>query len=113
MKGYSGPHKSTYNMYGTWTYDKNQNIIEYSVQNLPANNGATLLVDTPKGYWYKAPSKYWVNYATVIVAILGVIVLIVLRVLNEKEHPIVAPVTFKPPKRMFRLEKSDIWSTKK
>ena len=60
--------------------------------------GATLLVDTPKGYWYKAPSKYWVNYATVIVAILGVIVLIVLRVLNEKEHPIVAPVTFKPPK---------------
>lgn len=98
MKGYSGPHKSTYNMYGTWTYDKNQNIIEYSVQNLPANNGATLLVDTPKGYWYKAPSKYWVNYATVIVAILGVIILIVLRVLNEKDHPIVAPVTFEPPK---------------
>ena len=98
MKGYSGPHNSTYNMYGTWNYDKKFNMIRYNVENLPAYSGATLLVPTPNGYWYKAPSKYWVNYATVIVAFLGVIILIVLRFMNEKEHPIVAPVTFKPPK---------------
>ncbi len=43
----SGPHRSTYNLYGIlWTTEAN--IIEYSVQNLPANNGATFIVDTQR-----------------------------------------------------------------
>ncbi len=44
-----GPHKSTCIIctgHGPTTRIKN--IIEYSVQNLLKNNGATLLVDTPK-----------------------------------------------------------------
>ena len=103
MESYTGSYRSTSD-YGNWTYDENNNTLNFSASMIPPKYGVTLLAYAPEGYWQNAPSKSWTNYVNLGIIIACLVILVVIKLSSKKGKDIVVPVTFNPPEGITPAE---------
>lgn len=104
MKSYSGSYGIDADNYGIWTYDGASNSLNFTCENLPRSTGVTLQVKTPAGYWQGAHSRYWSNYASLIVIALVLAIIAGLRIKKGIHTNIISPVNFNAPEGLTPAE---------
>lgn len=104
MKSFSGSYGISNDNYGTWTYDKNTNTLNFTCENLPRTTGVTLQVRTPAGYWQGAHSKYWSNYAGIAVIAIVLLLITMLRIKKGRHINIIVPINFNAPEDITPAE---------
>lgn len=95
LRYYSGRYGSMDDEYGTWK--KSGNTITFRAKNLPASSGATVYGVLPDGTWTGSLNYNWLRTLMLLVAVVGIIAMVILRITWGRNPDVTETVEFYPP----------------